>query len=583
MSTKSLIWLFIFAMIIGGTAAGIFYSQTYASGVSSNAMDGMNMETDEMSLEADGMSMEDTSAANEHLNHNSSNTTATEDDTLSEEITEPSPSPEAEPAISQEGNNSNNTLNTETSTNELLQLQPKAGQPVKGFNLTAMERNLEIAKGVTLPVWTYNGSVPGQEIRVTQGDFVTVTLKNELKVPVTIHWHGYPVSSEMDGVPGVSQDAVLPGQTFTYSFSADVAGTYWYHSHQESSKQVDKGLYGALIVEPKDTVKPDKDYTLLLDEWIKDEDAANDQGMAGMSGMAGMTSMSEEEMMSTLYSVYTVNGKSGSMITPLEAKVGDTVRLRLINAGYRSHAIHLPGEFKVISTDGQDIEEPAILKNQLVTVAPGERYDIEFTVSSPENFTIDAHDENKFNEQLVIPVKITGSNGKVKAVQHTNLKEFDLFSYGKPAVEAASTAPEKFAVDYTAVLNSKMDGDQQLYTINDKVFSEQTTLQVKTGDNVKVTFINEGDVDHPMHLHGQFFQVVEKNGVKVKSRIMKDTVLVKPGEKIVITFKADNPGNWMIHCHELHHAAAGMAQQLVYTDFVSSYTPDPSKADNKPE
>ncbi|WP_310828742.1 multicopper oxidase family protein [Paenibacillus pedocola] len=575
MSTKGLIWLFIFAMIIGGTAAGIYYSQTSASSTSSSAMDGMNME--------------DTSA-DEHLNHDSSNTSASENDTMSEETPEPSPSPEADITTSQEvSSNSNDTLNGASPSNELINLQPKPGQPVKGFTLTAMESNLQITEGVTLPVWTYNGTVPGQEIRVTQGDFVQVTLKNDLKVPVTIHWHGYPVSSETDGVPGVSQDAVLPGETFTYSFSVDVAGTYWYHSHQESSEQVDKGLYGALIVEPKDTARPDKDYTLLLDEWINPEDASNAQettGMSGMEGMAGMadtTSMSDEEMMSSMYSLYTVNGKSGAMITPLEAKVGDTVRLRLINAGYRSHAIHIPGEFKVVSTDGQDIEKPTTLQNQLVTVAPGERYDIEFKVSSPEDFTIDAHDDNKYNDQLVIPFKVAGSNGKVKAVQHSDLTGFDLFSYGKPATKAGAAAAETYALEYTAVLNSKMNGDQLVYTINDKVFSDLPALQVKTGDNVKITFINEGEVDHPMHVHGHFFQVLEKNGVKVNSTLMKDTVLVKPGEKIVITFKADNPGSWMIHCHELHHAAAGMAQQLIYSDFVSSYTPDPSKADNKPE
>ncbi|MNC06589.1 Copper resistance protein A precursor [compost metagenome] len=572
MSNKRLIWLFIIAVIIGGTAAGIYISDTSASSTGSNAMDGMNME--------------DTSTPNEHMNHQAANSSNLESDTMSEEIPKPSPSPEADSTTSQEANSSSNhTLNVPNQTTERLQVQPKSGQPVKGFNLTAMESNLEIANGVTLPVWTYNGTVPGQEIRVTQGDFVQVTLKNELKVPVTIHWHGYPVSSETDGVPGVSQDAVGPGETFTYSFSADVAGTYWYHSHQESSEQVDKGLYGALIVEAKDAAKPDKDYTLVLDEWINPEDGLNAQGtsMEGMPGMAGMTNMSDEEMMSTLYNIYTVNGKSGALIKSLEAKVGDTVRLRLINAGYRSHAIHIPGEFKVVSTDGQDINEPAVLQNQLVTVAPGERYDIEFIVRSPEDFTIEAHDDNKYNGQLVIPVKVEGSNGKEMPVQHTNLTSFDLFTYGKPAAETATAAAEKYALEYTAVLNSKMSGDQQVYTINDRVFSELPTLQVKTGDNVKITFVNDGEVDHPMHVHGHFFRVLEKNGEKVNSAILKDTVLVKPGEKIVVSFTADNPGNWMIHCHELHHASAGMAQQLVYSDFVSSYTPGTSTADNKPE
>jgi FtsP/CotA-like multicopper oxidase with cupredoxin domain len=520
--------LFILAMIIGGTAYGIYVSEQSASGMSTADMQGMN-HTD----------------------------------------TEPSPSPEAAPVTAQQQEPA--PTNTEA---QAVQAEPKPGQPVKGFTLTAMKTESEIAPGITQPVWTYNGTVPGQEIRVTQGDFLRITLKNELDVPATIHWHGYPVPAEADGVPGLTQDAVMPGETYTYGFSADTAGTYWYHSHQESSEQVDKGLYGALIVEDKVTAPPDKDYTLMLDEWMGEE--------GGNAHSAhGASSMSEEEMMSAMYNILTVNGKSGSLIPPLETKLGDTVRLRFINAGYQSHGFHIPGEFKVVSTDGQNISEPAVLRDQIVNIAPGERYDIEFTVTAQEDYTINAQDDNQYNDQLVIPVKVAGSNGKVKAVQHDKLTVFDLFSYGEPARSDLSKA-EQFTLDYTAVLNSASSDGQQVYTINDKVLSELPALKVKTGDTVRLTFVNEGKVDHPMHVHGHFFQVLEKNGVQVSSTILKDTVLVKPGEKIVVAFKADNPGKWMIHCHELHHAAAGMAQQLEYTDFVTRYTPS-SGTDNKPE
>ncbi|QWU15413.1 Multicopper oxidase with three cupredoxin domains (includes cell division protein FtsP and spore coat protein CotA) [Paenibacillus sophorae] len=546
MSNKTLIVLFFLALIIGGTAAGIFITET--SGSKGGAAAGSTVQ-------------EDASTANQPMNHSSHVMADTATAGSTEEATppSPSPSPEATAGTVQEG------------TAALP--QPKPGQAVKGFTLTAMESNWELASGATQAVWTYNGTVPGQEIRVTQGDFVRITLKNELNVPVTIHWHGYPVPAGSDGVPGVTQEAVKPGEAYTYEFSADVAGTYWYHSHQESSVQVDKGLYGALVVEPKQFEQPDKDFTLILDEWMSEGGDAH--------SAHGSASMSDEEMMAAMYNIYTVNGKSGSLITPLETKLGDTVRLRFINAGYRSHGIHIPGEFRVVSTDGQDIAEPATLQNQIVTIAPGERYDVELNIVSPKDFAIDAHDDNKYNDQLVIPVKVSGSKGEEMEVQHDHLTAFDLLNYGKPA-ESELSKVQKFALEYTAVLNSKMNGNQQVYTINDKVFSELPALQVKTGDYVKLTFENKGTVDHPMHVHGHFFQVLEKNGVKVESTIMKDTVLVKPGEKIVIAFKADNPGNWMIHCHELHHAAGGMAQQLAYTDYKSGYTP-PSNAANKPE
>ncbi|CAM4320472.1 multicopper oxidase domain-containing protein [Paenibacillus typhae] len=554
MSNRSLVWLLFIALILGGTAAGLYMNGTSAVGQSSTGM--APQATDDMS-------------SMDHSAHGTS-TNVTEEETPVPSSTPtaivPTPTSPVTPGPE----------NTTAPSSEPTALEPKEGQPVKGFSLTAMNRTLTIAEGITLPLWTFNGTVPGQEIRVTQGDFVVVTLKNELEEPVSIHWHGYPVTSEADGVPGVTQEAVNPGETFTYRFSADIPGTYWYHSHQESSKQVDKGLYGALIVEPKSEPKPDQDVTLLLDEWMEEQETSS-HSAHGSSSQA----MSEEEMMATMYNIYTVNGKSGSLIDPLTTKVGDTVRLRLINAGYRSHAIHIPGEFKVVSSDGQDIAEPGVLNNQMVTVAPGERYDIEMTIKTKEDFTLDAHDNNLYNDQLVIPVKVAGSNGVTSKIQHENIPVFNLLQYGKQVNTDLRTV-SSFAVEYTAILNSKMNGNEQQYTINDQVFKDLPSLQVKTGDYVKLTLQNDDTVDHPIHIHGHFAQVIERNGELVRGTIMKDTVLVKPGEKVVLVFKADNPGNWLIHCHELHHAAGGMVQKLIYTDYKSAYTPGSSEG-NKPE
>lgn len=147
--------------------------------------------------------------------------------------------------------------NTPTTTNTIDKNSIKltSATPVingKEFTITAQESNLEVTPGQVLPVWTFNNSVPGPQIRVKVGDIVKVNLKNELKEPVSIHWHGYPVPNDMDGIPGVTQDAVVPGKTFAYEFEATIPGTYWYHSHQDSVNQLDKGLYGSLIVEDPD-------------------------------------------------------------------------------------------------------------------------------------------------------------------------------------------------------------------------------------------------------------------------------------------------------------------------------------------
>ena len=483
---------------------------------------------------------------------------------------------------------------------------PKPGQPVKTFTLTAVETNIRVKDGSSLAAWTYNGKVPGQEIRVQQGDFVQVELRNNLKEPVTIHWHGYPLKSAMDGVPGLDQDAVRQGETFTYAFSADVAGTYWYHSHQESSAQVDKGLYGALIVEPKNWTKPARDYTLILDEWMEspeegmaampgmdmssDADASSPKGTEGMSGMnvpAAENSdlvMAEEEMMASMYNVYTVNGKSSGLIEPLEVQNGELVRLRFINAGYRKHGIHLPGqEIRVVSSDGQDINDPQIIKDQIIMVSPGERYDVEFIVKADQNFVIDAHDENRYNEQLRIPVKVNESEQVLEESKNASYPVFDLTGYGSGG-NKLFTLEEKYDIDYKVDLNTDTGNNELKYTINGKVFKELPALKLKTGNLVKMTYINNSKVDHPMHLHGHFFQMLSKNGKPASGAVItKDTLLIKPGEEYVVAFRADNPGSWVQHCHELHHASAGMMQAIEYTDFTSNYNPDPNKTFNKPE
>ena len=467
-------------------------------------------------------------------------------------------------------------------------ISPKPGQPIKKFDLIAMEGTNEIRKGEFKPIWGYNGKVPGQEIRVTQGDFVEVTLKNTLPDPVTIHWHGYPLNSAMDGVPGLNQDAVRQGESFTYKFSADIPGTYWYHSHQEGSKQVDKGLYGALIVEPKSVQLPDKDFTLILDEWSE-----SNEGMESMEGMgssaktfdsAEEASLAEEESMKDMYNIYTVNGKSGELIQPLDVNTGDLIRLRFINAGYRSHTLHIPGtNIKVVSSDGQDINGAQVIKDKLITISPGERYDIEFTVERPESFSIDFHDKNKFNDQIKIPVYVDGNHQNVSNEESKELELLDFTKYGTPS-EGTFSTEQNYDVTFNIDLGIKLKDGSLKYTINGDTFDELPPLKVTKDQLVQLTYTNKSDVDHPMHLHGHFFQVIAKNGVAVTGATMsKDTLLIKPKDSYTIAFKADNPGNWVQHCHELHHAAGGMMQKIEYIDFKSNYTPDPKNTFNNPE
>ncbi|OUM87868.1 MAG: copper oxidase [Bacillus thermozeamaize] len=480
----------------------------------------------------------------------------------------------------------------------------------KEFILTAKASQQELAPGVTLPVWTFNNSVPGPEIRVKQGETVKITLRNELPEPVSIHWHGYPVPNAMDGVPGVTQNAVQPGQSFTYEFKATVPGTYWYHSHQDSVNQVDRGLYGALIVEPKDGLKVDRDYTLILDEWMSAGMNMSGGNMSG-SNMTGMDhsnmnmngsndngkSMNHGQMNMgngnmgngghdmSMYDLFTINGKSGSLVEKLPVKQGEKVRIRLINAGFLTHQIHLHGhEFKITAVDGQPLNTPGVLKDNVVAIAPGERYDIEFEANNPGQWFIEDHGDKEAVKGMKAIIAYEGSAGGAdQPNEKAQLAAVDLSRYGQ-AGKMNFTLDQKYTLEYTMNLNTENKNGDTVYTINGKTFPETEPIKVKKGDTVKVRLVNNSKTDdHPMHLHGHFFQVLSKNGKPLEGApVIKDTLNLKPGEEYVVAFQADNEGNWMFHCHDLHHASAGMVTEVKYTDYKAGFVPDP-KAGNKPE
>jgi FtsP/CotA-like multicopper oxidase with cupredoxin domain len=460
----------------------------------------------------------------------------------------------------------------------------------KNITLTAKTAQLNVTNDISLPVWTFNNSVPGPEIRVKQGERVQVILNNTLPEPVSIHWHGVPVPNEMDGIPGVTQNAVQPGESFTYDFIAEVPGTYWYHSHQDSVNQVDKGLYGSFIVEEaEDDV--DRDYTLILDEWSPSS-SMNDMDMENMESMdhgsgdgsdAHESSMEGHDM--SMYNLFTINGKSGDSVKKVIVNEGEKVRIRLTNAGYLTHNMHLHGhEFKVTSTDGQTINEPNTLKDQLISIAPGERYDIEFTADNPGEWFLEEHSDKVPAKGMKSVIAYENSSERQDQANETVIYPiFDLTKYGK-SVESNFSLDQKYDLEYTMNLGTEQKNNKEIFTINGKTYPDTEEIKVNTGDLVKVKLVNNSKTDeHPMHLHGHFFQVLSKNGKQLEgSPVLKDTLNLKPGEEYVVAFKADNPGDWMFHCHELHHASAGMVTHLLYNDYEIKFKPDPN-AGNKAE
>jgi len=216
---------------------------------------------------------------------------------------------------------------------------------VKVFEITTKPVLWNILDDVTVTAWTYNGTVPGQLIRVTEGDRVRIVVKNELPDPTTIHWHGIEVPNAMDGVPDVTQKPIQPGETFTYEFIAKPAGTFMYHSHFEGDVQVGTGLYAPFIIEPKQETapRPDVDVTLMLAE----SRVVNGQTFAAMP-MAGMEP-----------NYFTINGKAFPATEAITVKQGQRVRLRFIGMGQFVHPMHLHGfPFKIVATDGHPVPPP---------------------------------------------------------------------------------------------------------------------------------------------------------------------------------------------------------------------------------
>jgi FtsP/CotA-like multicopper oxidase with cupredoxin domain len=273
-----------------------------------------------------------------------------------------------------------------TDTEGGKELEYRMDGDTKVFELTAKPIRWPILKAngddvpedVVVTAFSYNGQVPGPLIRVTEGDKVRVVLKNELPEATTIHWHGLLVPNEMDGVPGMTQDPVEPGETFTYEFVARPAGTYWYHSHFESDVQIMVGLHAPLIVDPAqpEADPPDIDKVLMLEEWrIIDGETFASMPATGMDA-----------------NFFTINGRAFPSTEEIMVKQGQRVRLRLVGAGQLGHPIHIHGPaFKIVSTDGHPVPEAAQLTKDTVWVGPGERYDIEWTATEPGMWMLHCH------------------------------------------------------------------------------------------------------------------------------------------------------------------------------------------------
>ena len=262
---------------------------------------------------------------------------------------------------------------------------------VKEFTLVASEFRWEMADGTWTHVWGYNGQIPGPEIRVNEGDKVRVIVRNNLPDSTSVHWHGIDVPWQADGVPGVTQQAIKPGEEFVYEFTADPAGTHFYHTHgkdhETAAQQLDMGLSGAFIIAPSSpSYSHDRDFTLVLDEWNV---MPNGQNMSAMHGHGAFS----DEMMHDQYNAFTINGRVFPDTTPIDIEQGETILIRFINAGTSAfHPMHLHGHnFKVVAMDGNPIPAASVETRNTITVHPGETADILVEANNPGPWLLHCH------------------------------------------------------------------------------------------------------------------------------------------------------------------------------------------------
>jgi FtsP/CotA-like multicopper oxidase with cupredoxin domain len=447
------------------------------------------------------------------------------------------------------------------STTSITSLVAAPGdQPVKRFVLTAAVSRINGQQ-----VFALNGSVPGPELRVNQGDRVEVTLINQLPESTTLHWHGVMVPNAADGVAGVTQDAVQPGATYHYAFIANEAGTFWYHTHQQTGEQLPLGMFGPLVVVPVGGIAQLRDYTLML------------------HGTTGMVS---------------INGVADNL--HLDALPGETVRLRIINAvapamdGGPEAPVLVGVPYQVVSLDGRDLVAPDVLGPNRIPLGMGQRADLVFTM--PASGSVSLRDTEITGDVTAVQRFFTGDaqpelasvtigTDDAPSIDATALPLFDALHYGVSADDTLASATPDQSVPVVLGENPGIrDGRPQLiHTINGNASPNVPPIVVREGQIVRLHILNTTNEYHPMHLHGHVLSVIAINGESLQgSPIHLDSVLVGPRQTVDVAFAANNPGVWMFHCHVLLHADMGMTASINYVGYSTPFEMG-TRSGNMPE
>ncbi|MGI9382012.1 MAG: multicopper oxidase family protein, partial [Methyloligellaceae bacterium] len=390
-----------------------------------------------------------------------------------------------------------------------------------------------------------------------RGAEVWVRLKNQLPQPTTIHWHGIRIVNAMDGVAGLTQDPVPPGETFDYRFRVPDAGTYWYHPHNRSWEQLARGLYGALVVEEDSPPDVDRDLLVIADDWRLDAAGKIDEKTLG--------SLFERAHAGRLGNELTLNGLA---LAELPVRSGERIRLRLFNScNARVLKLHFEDLApQVIAYDGQPAT-PAPLPDGKIEIAPAQRADLLIDMTGAPGSKAAITEIS--NDRLVAGRFVYESEARLQrdyaplhlpandllAPDLANATKVDLVMTGGAmgGLERATYKGKDFGLRELA----RQHG--QVWAMNGVAgMTKKPLFSAKRGQTVAIRMVNETRWPHAMHLHGHHFREAQTSAASGTAP-WRDTILLKADKTRTVAFVADNPGKWMLHCHMLEHQAGGMA------------------------
>ncbi|MGA4506527.1 multicopper oxidase family protein [Propionibacteriaceae bacterium G1746] len=443
---------------------------------------------------------------------------------------------------------------------------PSAGQKLVQKTVVAKPVTVDLG-GPRYATWAYGDSAPGAVLRATAGDFLRITLDNQLPADTSIHWHGIRLNNTADGVPGMTQDPVPSGGKHVYEFTAPDPGTYFFHPHV--GVQLDRALYAPLIIDdPQEPGKYDAEWVVVLDDWLDGTgqtpdgvlakliaDGGTGPSMGGMDhgshGMGGTQPWGDAG--DVTYPHFLINGRVPDAPEVFTAKPGQRIRLRIINAASDTiFTVALGGHRMTLThTDGFPVVSQEV---GAFYIGMGERFDAVVTLGDGV-FPLVARPFGKMDGgQALALVKTGAGQAPGRDVSPAELSgEVLMGSQLQPADSAR--LPGK-GVDATEQLT--LEGSMKPYQwgMNGAKFGENKPLTVKSGQRLRLNVMNMTMMTHPLHLHGHTFAL--------PSGLRKDTVLLAPMQSMAIDLDADNVGDWAVHCHNIYHAEAGMMIALKY-------------------